>query len=106
MVGVREKREVIPVLRKDYKISASRACKLVSLGRSSYAYRSVPKDDGVLRERMRAVCEKYLRYGRPRVHWVLKREGLVTNEKRTGRIYREEGLQIKNRKKRKERRGT
>ena len=88
---------MVSVFRKDYKMSASRACRLVSLGRSSLDYESKRKDDTRLRERMREVCERYRRYGRPRVHWVLKREGLVVNEKRTGRIYREEGLQIKKR---------
>ena len=99
MVGVREKREVVSVLRDKYNMDTSRACKLTSLGRSSYDYRSIRKKDMALRKRMKEVCNKYYRYGRPRIHWVLKKEGLVVNEKRTRRIYEEEGLQIRRRKK-------
>jgi len=95
------KREAVSSLRQEYKISVSRACKLVSVGRASYRYRPVEKKDGALRKRMREVCEKHARYGRRRIHWLLKREGLVVNAKRTERIYRDERLQIKMRKKRK-----
>ena len=95
------KREAISALRKNYGTSASRACELIRLGRASYAYRPKKKNDEALRKRMREVCERHARYGRRRIHWLLKREGLVVNEKRTERIYREERLQIKIRKRKK-----
>ncbi len=46
---------------------------------------------------MHALTAKHVRWGLPRVHGKLKRLGLVVNKKRTGRIYREERLQIKHR---------
>jgi len=36
-----------------------------------------------------------------RLHGLLKREGLVINKKRTYRIYREEGLQVRTKKRKK-----
>jgi len=33
-------------------------------------------------------------YGHPRLHVLLRREGWVVNHKRSGRLYREEGLQL------------
>jgi putative transposase len=47
---------------------------------------------------MSAIVERHRPYGLPRVHWLLKREGLVQNQKKTARIYRAMKLQIKLRK--------
>ena len=44
------------------------------------------------------------RFGSPRLHIMLKREGLVINHKRTERIYSEEGLALR-RKEKAQRRG-
>ena len=41
------------------------------------------------------------RFGSPRLHILLKREGLVINHKRTERIYREEGLALRRKRRRK-----
>jgi putative transposase len=41
------------------------------------------------------------RFGCPRIHLLLRREGLVVNHKRTERIYREEGLSLRKRKRKK-----
>jgi putative transposase len=41
------------------------------------------------------------RFGSPRLHVLLKREGLVVNHKRTERVYREEGLALRRKRRRK-----
>ena len=41
------------------------------------------------------------RFGSPRLHIMLKREGLVINHKRTERIYSEEGLALRKKRRRK-----
>ena len=41
------------------------------------------------------------RFGSPRLHIILKREGLVVNHKRTERIYNEEGLALRRKRSRK-----
>jgi putative transposase len=51
-------------------------------------------------KRLEELVTKHRRFGRPRLHYFLKREGLVQNEKRTARIYRAMGLQIGKRKRR------
>jgi putative transposase len=47
------------------------------------------------------LAERKRRWGSPQLHRVLKREGLVVNHKRTERIYREEKLSLKVRKRKK-----
>jgi len=59
-------------------------------------------NDEAIRTRLRDLAQLRRRYGCPRLHVLLKREGLVINHKRTERLYREEGfsLRLKKRKKR------
>jgi len=54
-----------------------------------------------LRERIRELAHQRRRFGCPRIHLLLCREGMVVNHKRTERIYLEEGLSLRKRKRRK-----
>jgi putative transposase len=67
----------------------------VSLWRSTHGYKPKTSGDAVLRSRLRELAEHRRRFGSPRLHVLLKREGLVVNHKRTERIYREEGLSLR-----------
>lgn len=73
----------------------------MNLGRSSFQYRAVRKDDEELKRRMRVIAEKRRRFGCPRIHVMLKREGWKVNHKKVERIYKEEGLALRRRKRRK-----
>jgi putative transposase len=55
---------------------------------------------------MRELAEQRKRFGSPRLHILLKREGLVMNHKRTERLFREEGLSLRKKRKRKGAAGT
>lgn len=50
---------------------------------------------------MKEIIEKHKSWGYPTLHDILRREGLVMNPKRTWRIYRENGLSLKVRKRHK-----
>ena len=54
-----------------------------------------------MRQRLRELAGQRKRFGSPRLHILLKREGLVINHKRTERIYREEGLVLRRKRRRK-----
>jgi len=73
----------------------------VGLTRASYDYRPKVRDDTELREKIRELAHQRRRFGCPRIHLLLRREGLVVNHKKTERIYREEGLSLRKRKRRK-----
>jgi len=83
-----------------FGLSERRACQLVRLHRSSYRYQARPPDDDALRERMRELARKHRRFGSPRLHALLRREALVVNHKRTERIYRQEGLALRRKRRR------
>jgi putative transposase len=71
------------------------------LPRASYDYQPVAGRDDELREKIRDLAHQRRRFGCPRIHLLLRRQGLVVNHKRTERIYREEGLSLRKRKRKK-----
>lgn len=81
--------------------SIRKSCILVGLSRASYDYRPRARDEAELRERIRELAHRRKRFGCPRIHLMLRRDGLIINHKRTERIYREEGLSLRKRKRRK-----
>ncbi|MBB2695158.1 UNVERIFIED_ORG: putative transposase, partial [Rhizobium esperanzae] len=80
----------------DWAISIRRACGALNFDRSTHHYTSRRADQAGLERRIREICEIRVRYGYRRVHVLLEREGWGTNIKRTYRIYRDLGLQLRN----------
>ena len=74
---------------------------MVGLCRNTLGYERRPDKDETLRSRMKELAEKRRRFGCERLHLILKREGLVVNHKRTERIYREERLTLRVRRRKK-----
>lgn len=90
-----------------FGLSLRRSCKLVSLWRSTNSYKpKTDKNDEALRLRLRELAETRRRFGLPRLHVLLKREGLVINHKRTERIYRQEKLSLRLKKRKRRPAGT
>ncbi len=89
------RRFALPYLRKACKISERRACQVVAVNRSTVQCKSIKTDVPALRARMNEIAASRVRYGYPRVHVLLRREGWVVNRKRVYRIYREEGLSMR-----------
>lgn len=86
-------------MMQDLGLSERRACRLASAPRSTARYKSVKPADETLRQRMRDLSDLHRRFGHPRLHVLLQREGFGANHKKTHRIYVEEGLQVRKRKK-------
>ena len=100
MVTAAQRRRAVEHL-KDRRFSERRACRLVGLSRSVAWYQLKGRDDGTLREQLKGLAEQYPRYGYPTLHDMLRAGGHVTNHKRTYRIYREEGLQVRTKRRKK-----
>ena len=87
------------MVRVRFGLSVRRACGLVGLWRSTQQYRPQPRpDEALLRQRLRELAEHRRRFGAPRLHVLLRREGWAVNHKRTERLYRIEGLALRRRK--------
>jgi putative transposase len=86
---------------QSFGLSARKSCLLVGLNRAPLAYQPKTPDDGLLRKRLRELAGQRKRFGSPRLHNLLRREGLVVNHKRTERLYKEEGLMLRKKRRRK-----
>ena len=106
MVTPTARREAAEFLAKDRDVSVQHACGLMGLSRSSYYHKPTRTDDGELRTAIRRVAEERRRWGYRRITVKLRREGWPDNHKRIGRIYREEGLQVRRRKRKRISRGV
>jgi putative transposase len=95
------KRPVVRHLVEQHRLSVRRACALVGLSRTVYAYRAREPKDEALRSRLKTLATTHSRYGYLLLHGLLKAEGLVVNRKHTYRLYREEGLQVRTKKRKK-----
>lgn len=95
------KRRAVGFLMDEMGLSERCACRVAGLSRSVWQYRLEGGDDGSVLERLRVLASENRRYGYLRLHALLRREGLVTNPKRTYRLYRREGLQVRTKKRRK-----
>lgn len=80
-------------------VSERRACSLVGISRLTYRYRGRDKGDGPIRERMRALAHRWLRFGYRRLGVMLERENMAANHKRIYRLYTEEGLKVRRKRK-------
>lgn len=78
--------------------SERRACGLISVGRSTARYLAQGRSDADVRARLRELAAEKRRYGYRRLHVLLRREGVCVNHKCVERIYREEGLSVRRRK--------
>ena len=98
----KQRRQVVTHLLAAFSRSSTRrACQLVRLSRSRWQYRSVRGDDAALRARLRELAAKKPRWGYQQLHILLRREGRLVNHKKVLRLYREEGLAVSRRRRKK-----
>jgi putative transposase len=84
-----------------FRVSARRACGVVGCDRGTFYYPAQRRDVTPLRMRLRELSAARPRFGYRR-HILLRREGWRINAKKTYRLYREEalGVRVKRRRKR------
>jgi putative transposase len=84
-----------------FAVGSRRACRLMQLNRSTYTYRLRKRDTSALRMRLRELAEARQRYGYRRLTVLLQREGWTVNHKRVYELYRQEGLAVRTKKRKK-----
>ena len=98
MVSPQARREAVTVLMTERDFGVTRACGLLQISRALYRYQSRRPECAGLRERIAEIAALKRRYGYRRVHVLLRREGWRVNRKLTYRLYREAGLAVRRRK--------
>ena len=89
--------------RQKLATSERRTCRVIGLARSSLQYRPARRDDDALRLALIRLAKQYGRYGYRKIAELLRIEGWKVNHKKVERIWREEGLQLPQRHKKRRR---
>lgn len=96
------RRDVAVFFEQEFEMSQRRASSLAQVSRSVLRYRSTRGTDSDVREQLNRLAVERPRFGYRRLTVLLHREGLTINHKRVFRIYQEESLAVR-RKRRKRR---
>jgi putative transposase len=95
------------MLQDRLQLSERRACRYVGQHRLTQRREPcVAKDDGALRGWLREISRERPRWGYRRAHATLCQEGWEVNRKRVQRLWREEGLRVTLRKRKRQRLGV
>jgi putative transposase len=100
MVSPAHRRAAVGWARAAYQVSERRACRALVVHRALVRYTSVKPDDAPVRRRLHELAAARPSFGVKRLHVMLRRDGLEINHKKTRRLYREEGLQLRPRRRR------
>src|SRR5271170_7122178 len=85
----------VAFLSAEYRLSERTACKLLGVERSSYRYEPRADRNAELRDELVKLARQKPRYGYRRLHAVLSRRGHEVNVKRIYRLYVEERLMVR-----------
>jgi putative transposase len=99
------RRPVVSYLSETYRVSERRACRVARVPVSTFRYVSQQEPRTALRLRMREIAQVRVRYGYRKIRVLLNREGWKVGKKLVYRLYREEGLTLRNKPRRKRRAG-
>jgi len=97
-----DRRTAVTTAMTTAEISERRACRFTGFARSTQRYRSARPPDTELRARLHALADRRRRWGYRQFWRVLRREDRragrpVVNRKRVQRLYQEEALQVRRR---------
>jgi putative transposase len=97
VVTPEDRRTAVTLARTAAEISERRACRFTGFPRATQRYRSRRPSRMALRERLHTLAIQRPRWGYRRLYRLLRREGVIVNRKLVQRVYREEGLHIRRR---------
>jgi len=78
-----------------HQMSERQACALLDLSRSLYRYQAKPSDDEELSEQLLSLASRKPRWGFQKMFAYLKNQGRSWNHKRVRRVYRDLGLNLR-----------
>jgi putative transposase len=106
-VSPARRRRAVEHLQQVFGVPERWACRLVGQHRSTQRHRPVEPDrDRTLREQLRMFSRAHPRWGYRRAHAVLREQGWTVNRKVIQRLWREEGLRVPARRRKRQRLGT
>jgi putative transposase len=98
VVTAGQRRIAVTLARTTAALTERQGCRFTGFSRSSQRYQTRRPPDTELRARLHELAARRRRWGYRQFCRVLRREGRVVNHKRVQRLYQEEGLQVRRRK--------
>ena len=106
MVSTTARREAVEWLRQTRSTSLRRACRVVGLSTATWRYKPrLNAANATVATRLEALASERVRFGYRRLHVLIGREGTHVNHKRLYRLYRQAGLQVRRRRRKRLTRG-
>jgi putative transposase len=106
-VSPARRRRAVEHLQRVFGVWQRWACQLVGQHRSTQRHQPVEPDrDRVLRDELRRLSRAHPRWGYRRAHAQLRQQGWTVNRKAVQRLWREEGLRVPVRRRKRQRLGT
>jgi transposase InsO family protein len=106
MVGPERKRQAVLHVRQELEVSERRACTTIRQPRATQRYRGGKRDkDAALVAELRRLSAAHPRAGYRMVTALLRRAGMEINAKRVQRLWRQEGLKVPRRQRKRQRLG-
>jgi len=107
MVGPERKREAVRHVRHELDVSERRACTTIRQPRATQRYRGIKRgQDAALAAELRRISAAHPRAGYRMATALLRRAGLEINAKRVQRLWRQEGLKVPRRQRKRQRLGS
>ncbi len=91
------KRQLVAEVIAAHNLSQRRACGLIGITRRGLKRAPVADRNRRLRQRLRELAQERRRWDCPMLYLTPRREGWLANHKRVERLYREEGLSLRRR---------
>lgn len=85
---------------EEEQLSIRKACKIVSIPRSTYDYKAIPKDDAQVQAVLTTLTQKHVDIGFWQSYHRIRNKGIIWNHKRVYRVYTEMKLNIRRKAKR------
>jgi putative transposase len=101
VVRPKARREEALYLHQKYSVAKARVVRLLGLSVSTIEYKARPRRDEHVRAKLIELADENKRFGHPRLFVLLRANLGVVNHKRSRRAYRDLGLQIGRRKRKK-----
>jgi putative transposase len=106
-VSPARRRRAVEHLQRVFGVSQRWACQLVGQHRSTQRHQPAEPDRGrALREELRQLSRAHPRWGYRRAHAVLREQGWEVNRKAVQRLWREEGLRVPTKRRKRQRLGA
>nr|WP_224787018.1 IS3 family transposase [Pandoraea sputorum] len=94
-------REALRKKSGERSLSERRALRVIGMSAIAYRYQPAPDRNQALRAQILALAQRHRRYGSGMIYLKLRQSGMPVNHKRVERLYAEEKLQVRCRKRKK-----